>query len=69
MPPFSPTPLQLVLRMLELQLCMVTWDRPGAEAVIAAVGAALQQDGSAQQQHDTPVMQQLKLHFNILQVS
>jgi hypothetical protein len=56
--------------MFQLQLCMAAWDRNGTDAVIQTVGEALMaRDGLAgAEQPDTPLMHQIKLHFNALQV-
>ena len=64
-PPLQPHASQLVLRMFKLQLSMVAWDRRTTEEAIRDVGAALQGAGH---QADGPVLQQAKLHFNMLQV-
>jgi hypothetical protein len=71
LPSVLPLLSQIVLLLFQLQLALVAWDRASAEAVITAVGAALQAAGGGEgegEQQDSPAVQQLKLHFNILQV-
>jgi hypothetical protein len=66
LPPSPPLPPQLVLLMFQMQLAMVAWDRPSTDGVIQAIGAALAARGG--EDADGPLVQQVKLHFNVLQV-
>lgn len=47
----------------------MSWDRAATDAHMVETSKALERHSAADgAQQDSPVMQQLKLHFNILQV-
>ena len=68
--PKTPPPLQLVLLVFQLQLAMVASERDAVDAAARAVSAALEGGGGGGDAAppDSPLVQQLKLHFNVLQV-
>ncbi|GBF89516.1 hypothetical protein Rsub_02088 [Raphidocelis subcapitata] len=61
---------ELVLRVFQLQLAMVSWDCAAVDAAAHAVTAALGGGGGGggDAPPDSPLIQQLKLHFNVLQI-
>lgn len=58
-----------MLRLFQLHLCLLAWDREGADAAVTAATAALQRGAAGGEGgRDSRAAQQLKLHFDVLQV-